>query len=343
MGKLDTVFAGYPAFFRRVKAVLLDGQQRIEAERLRTFWEAGWLIQTYILQNKERAKYGGAVVLKLAEDLGVDPSLVKRCRRFFQRYPQGPIGPTSAQLTWSHYQELIDVSDNTERSRLEKAVLKNGLTIQELRARKRDLRQSEAGEARSVGTAPLATVPSRALLVPLKGTLYTYQIIRPKLISAGNGSALGVDLGFKITRNVGPRLLSSFSDGDVVASIPKEDAYRFSKADRTAQDLYTYQAFVTKVVDGDTLHVHVDLGFDTWIDETLRLRGIDCPEMKTREGDAAKAYVQSLIKEADLITVRSYKPDKFDRYLADIFIPGEDGGVYLNNLLLEKGHAVRYE
>jgi endonuclease YncB( thermonuclease family) len=91
--------------------------------------------------------------------------------------------------------------------------------------------------------------------------------------------------------------------------------------------------------------VRIDLGFDLWTKQTLRLRGIDCMEMDTterltvkngakkypnksegaKEGQAAKAFLQSYIKEADQLLIRSSKSDKYDRYLADVFIPpGED-------------------
>ena len=99
---------------------------------------------------------------------------------------------------------------------------------------------------------------------------------------------------------------------------------------------------VTRVIDGDTLKVRLDLGFGTFSRHDLRLRGIDCPEMSTKAGEEAKIFVQSYIKEAQRIVVRSSRSDKYDRYLADVFLPAEEGkDVYLNNLLLENGHAQR--
>ena len=41
------------------------------------------------------------------------------------------------------------------------------------------------------------------------------------------------------------------------------------------------------------------------------------------------------------ITICTTKPDKYDRYLADVFLKGPDGEVYLNNELLANGRAVR--
>ena len=97
-----------------------------------------------------------------------------------------------------------------------------------------------------------------------------------------------------------------------------------------------------RVIDADTLKVRLDLGFGMFSRHDLRLRGIDCPEMSTKTGEEAKVFVQSYIKEAQRIVVRSSRSDKYDRYLADVFLPAEEGkDVYLNNLLLDNDHAIR--
>ena len=108
-------------------------------------------------------------------------------------------------------------------------------------------------------------------------------------------------------------------NGDIVESRPRDDAYRFARVEATAKDLYTYNAFVERVLDGDTLKVRFDLGFNTWTRQTLRLRGLDAPELDTKEGQTAKTFVQSYIKEAQQIIVRSSRSDKYDRYLAESF------------------------
>jgi endonuclease YncB( thermonuclease family) len=79
------------------------------------------------------------------------------------------------------------------------------------------------------------------------------------------------------------------------------------------------------------------------------LRGLDCPELSTAEGKAAKRFVDALVAKASAITINTTKPDKYDRYLADVFLSPERGespevtgeSVYLNHALLEGGHAVR--
>lgn len=334
----------YSALFRRVKETLLEGQRRIEQEKKRTYWETGGLILAHIMRNERRADYGSYVVLRLAEDLQVHESLIRRCVEFARVYKVLPIRAGRHELTWSHYRQLIAIADNGERESLERMAVDQQWTAEELgeriKAGKYALSDAEADSGKEPNVPGLPAAVPESSLNPLKGTLYTYRIIKPKTLNTA--SELQIDLGFSIVRNVEPRLVANFRDGDIVASIPKEDAYRFAKSDRTARDLYTYQAFVERVTDGDTLKVRIDLGFDTWVRQTLRLRAIDCPELATKSGEAAKAFVQSYIKEADRIVVRSSWSDKYGRYLADIFLTAENGEeVFLNGLLLEKGHAER--
>ena len=47
--------------------------------------------------------------------------------------------------------------------------------------------------------------------------------------------------------------------------------------------MYTYKANLDRVVDGDTIDAHIDLGFDITIHKRIRLAGIDTPESRTRD------------------------------------------------------------
>ena len=104
---------------------------------------------------------------------------------------------------------------------------------------------------------------------------------------------------------------------------------------------------VTRVVDGDTLLVEVDCGFGSRIKQRLRLRGIDAAELKTAAGRRAHAFIKSELAALDFVIVKTFRPDKYDRYLADVFfLPGaEDAqqvaaeGIFLNGLLVKKGLA----
>jgi len=78
--------------------------------------------------------------------------------------------------------------------------------------------------------------------------------------------------------------------------------------------------------------------------DKLRLRGIDCRELSASRGRACREYVQELLGRAVKLTVATTKPDKFDRYLSDVFVGLEDGTeIFLNNELLKKGYARLYK
>ena len=113
----------------------------------------------------------------------------------------------------------------------------------------------------------------------------------------------------------------------------------------TKAELFTYVATVRQVIDGDTLVVTL-LFAPGWRHELkLRLRGLDCPEISTAAGRAAKKFVDGLLKAGDEAIVSTRRPDKYDRYLADVFVgePGAENEVFLNNALLAGGYAVRYD
>lgn len=108
--------------------------------------------------------------------------------------------------------------------------------------------------------------------------------------------------------------------------------------------MYEYRVEVLRVVDGDTLHVRVDLGLDCAIKLTIRLLGVNAPESSTPEGQQASAYVRDWVAAAAAagpLTLRTVKDrrEKFGRYLG--VISAATGGE-LNYELLAAGHAVAY-
>lgn len=103
--------------------------------------------------------------------------------------------------------------------------------------------------------------------------------------------------------------------------------------------MYEYKATVVRVVDGDTLHLDVDQGFDCHILLTVRLAGINTPENSTPEGKNVTAYLKELIEGKQvIITTIKDKKEKYGRYLADIYLDG----VNLNDDLLSKNYAEVY-
>ena len=123
--------------------------------------------------------------------------------------------------------------------------------------------------------------------------------------------------------------------------------YRFIQSNVDRSCLYTYVAFVTKIIDGDSLWVEIDLGFNCFTQQKLRLRGIDTPEISTAEGIKAKQFVERVLNKSKFIIVKTYWADKYRRYLTDLFyLNGEkdptrivEKGHFLNQELIDKGFA----
>lgn len=113
--------------------------------------------------------------------------------------------------------------------------------------------------------------------------------------------------------------------------------------------MYTYQATIEKVVDGDTLDVLIDLGFDIHIRQRLRLYGINTPESRTKDlqekkrGLATKAYVQDWASANNRVFVKTIKDstEKYGRILAYVY-PDVQMAFSLNEQLVDAGHAVPY-
>ena len=106
---------------------------------------------------------------------------------------------------------------------------------------------------------------------------------------------------------------------------------------------------VTNVVDGDTIDVEIDLGFDISFSSRVRLAGIDTPESRTTNkaekvlGLEAKEYVKSKIKDAKEVVIKTEKMDsseKYGRILGWVFLDGSK--VSVNEQMIADGYAWGY-
>jgi len=115
--------------------------------------------------------------------------------------------------------------------------------------------------------------------------------------------------------------------------------------------MYNYKAKLIRVVDGDTVDVMVDLGFDIWVKKRLRLFGIDAYESRTRDkkekkkGLAAKARLKQVLERQEEFHLLSYGVGKYGRCLAVIYViksyikSDKYHGKNINKMLVEEGHA----
>lgn len=113
-------------------------------------------------------------------------------------------------------------------------------------------------------------------------------------------------------------------------------------------NLYFYKAEVKKIIDGDTLDIVIDLGFDTLRKTRVRLYGINTPESRTSNpeekllGLAAKEFVEQWIDknkfEVKIQTILD-KNEKYGRVLALVW---DDNNNCLNKEMISNGYAREY-
>lgn len=120
--------------------------------------------------------------------------------------------------------------------------------------------------------------------------------------------------------------------------------------------MYRYKCIIAKIVDGDTIDVDIDLGFDVWMrNERIRIKGIDAPESRTRDleekkcGLLAKQFVENILPVGSsqiLVTEKSglASKGKFNRTLGrfEIYDPVTDRMMFLGDMMIREHLAVPY-
>ena len=117
---------------------------------------------------------------------------------------------------------------------------------------------------------------------------------------------------------------------------------------------YMFYGNLVRIIDGDTIVVDIDLGFDIWKkDEHVRLAGIDTPEIRTKDlvekaaGFKAKEFVEQKFAQYGprMLLVTLKDSGKFGRYVAYVLLDEEGFGNFSYNLnqgLLDEGLAAIY-
>jgi len=327
---LTSIPQTYPELLSAVRRVLIGGQREIDRVWVHSYHETGRLITEHILLFKDRADYGTKTYHTLARDTGGSERRLYQCAQFYRCFP---ILQPTAKLTWTHYTTLCQVEDPPQRLALARQAERQGWVVDELEARVRAINATIELPPREV-TRPTGSGPAAAkLLTPKRGLIGRYRVI------ADDEGDLVVDVGFKLSiplsaAKARSRTAAQIVDVDTDGSLSAVDGGK-------PADLFTYAVKVRRVIDGDTLEIVLALPHLT-ARLKLRLRGLDCPEITTPEGKVAKRAVETLVRDAKSVTVYTSQADKYDRYLADVFLAMSDGTeIFLNNYLLENGLAER--
>lgn len=129
------------SMIEEIRSLLENARQsvavQVNKELLSTYWNVGRIIVEYEQENPERATYGKQTLRQLSKELtrefgrGFSVSNIQFMRRFYQTYSNQQT--VSVKLSWSHYCELLSISDNSKRSFYEKEAVNSGWSIRELK------------------------------------------------------------------------------------------------------------------------------------------------------------------------------------------------------------------
>ena len=111
--------------------------QQVNTELLTTYWQIGRIIVEYEQKNEIRAEYGKQTLKELSKELtnefgkGFSRSNLQNMRAFYQTYEK--CQTLSGKLSWSHYCELLSISDEHKRSFYEKETINSGWSVREMK------------------------------------------------------------------------------------------------------------------------------------------------------------------------------------------------------------------
>ena len=111
--------------------------QQVNTQLLTTYWNIGRIIVEYEQQNQMRADYGKQTLKGLSKELtqefgkGFSRSNLQNMRAFYLAYEK--CQTVSGKLSWSHYCELLSITDENKRSFYEKESVNSGWSVRELK------------------------------------------------------------------------------------------------------------------------------------------------------------------------------------------------------------------
>ena len=133
--------AEYNDMINEIKEVLQSARknvaQQVSTELLTTYWNIGRIIVEHEQQSKERAEYGQQTLKELSKVLtkelgkGFSRANIYNMRLFYLTYKK--FQSVTGKLTWTHYCELLSISDPNKRSFYEKEAVNSGWSVREMK------------------------------------------------------------------------------------------------------------------------------------------------------------------------------------------------------------------
>lgn len=99
---------------------------------------------------------------------------------------------------------------------------------------------------------------------------------------------------------------------------------------------YTYNAAVTKVIDGDTIDLMISVGFNTYVHARIHVKDADAYELRSGTEDekalgaAAKDMVSAFLPVGTDVRIKSYKTPRLGRWDADVYFFNSKDGTWIS-------------
>lgn len=137
----------YNSLLKDIGALLIEGRKQafraVDNILVKTYWNIGRRVVEHEQQGEEKAEYGSRLLKDLSRDLkikygkGFSKSNIYLMRLFYLKYEK--FQTVSGKLSWSHYTELLSISDDLARSFYEKQCINENWSVREFK------RQRETG------------------------------------------------------------------------------------------------------------------------------------------------------------------------------------------------------
>ena len=198
--------------------------QQVNTQLLTTYWNIGRIIVEYEQQNQIRADYGKQTLRELSKELtrefgkGFSRSNLQNMRAFYLAYEK--CQTVSGKLSWSHYCELLSITDENKRSFYEKESINSGWSVRELK------RQIDSSLYERLLLSSGDANKEKVLSLAQKGIDKKDVNINQSIDFGSTAAAFSGGQGdYTIEFEPSATLLEQKGDGYVVASVGTESGY----------------------------------------------------------------------------------------------------------------------
>ncbi|WP_078126203.1 DUF1016 N-terminal domain-containing protein [Leptospira alexanderi] len=244
-------------------------------------------------------------------------------QKFYEVYGKSEL---DHRLSWSHYRKLASILDEKLREKLTKTAIQKGWSERDLATKVKETRQQRKS-------------PELKWKRP-EGLLWHYKI--KESLTTDEGCLL--DLGFYCYYEIPKtQVVNKYKTGDILEIQKQGKSWNIKKTKISkSSDLYFYFGEIERIIDGDTILVKLQLGFNIITRQRIRLHNVWSAELDTDEGASSFELLKKKLPAKTKIIVRSRSKDIYGRYVGDILyltkktIKPEEilkDGIYLNEEL----------